>query len=146
VSQAQRLLDDTRPSHGGGCAAAGGLSYEHPLAQAQRARLAEPDPTANVEGHDTVAKVMILSAVVFGRQLRRERVTCRGITGIAVCEAASLGKRLCHRTSIGADVERSAGCGLGATAAALCRRTNVHRIATPQLPNKHFLTSAVFSI
>lgn len=59
---------------------AGGTSYEQALARAQRAGLAEPDPAADVEGHDAVAKVMALSALVFGRQLRREQVTCQGIT------------------------------------------------------------------
>jgi len=59
---------------------ADGRSYEDALAEAQRAGLAERDPAADVEGHDTVAKVMILSGLVFGRQLRREQVTCRGIT------------------------------------------------------------------
>jgi homoserine dehydrogenase len=62
---------------------AGGVSYEAALAEAQRAGLAERDPAADVEGHDAVAKVMILSALVFGRQLGREQVTCRGITDVA---------------------------------------------------------------
>jgi homoserine dehydrogenase len=48
-----------------------GATYENALAEAQRAGLAERDPGADVEGHDAVAKVMILSALVFGRQLRR---------------------------------------------------------------------------
>jgi homoserine dehydrogenase len=71
--------------------------YEEALARAQNAGLAEPDPAADVEGHDTVAKVMILSALVFGRQLRREQVTCQGITDIArpeIDQAASSGARL----------------------------------------------------
>jgi homoserine dehydrogenase len=74
-------------------------SYEDALAAAQRAGLAEPDPAADVEGHDTVAKVMILSALAFGRQLRREQVTCQGITGITgqqARQAASAGGRLRH--------------------------------------------------
>jgi homoserine dehydrogenase len=78
---------------------ADGTSYEQALAQAQRAGLAEPDPAADVEGHDTVAKVMILSALVFGRQLRREQVTCQGITDITgqqARQAASAGGRLRH--------------------------------------------------
>jgi homoserine dehydrogenase len=62
---------------------AGGESYDTALAEAQRAGLAERDPGADVEGHDAVAKVMILSALVFGRQLRREQVACRGITDLA---------------------------------------------------------------
>ena len=59
-----------------------GESYEEALAEATRAGLAERDPAADVEGHDAVAKVMILSALVFGRQLGREQVTCRGITDV----------------------------------------------------------------
>jgi homoserine dehydrogenase len=76
-----------------------GKPYEDALAEAQRAGLAERDPAADVEGYDAVAKLMILSALVFGRQLRREQVTCRGITGIARSEidrAASSGARLKH--------------------------------------------------
>jgi homoserine dehydrogenase len=78
---------------------AAGLSYETALAEAQRAGLAERDPSADVEGHDAVAKVMILSALVFGRQLRREQVSCRGVTGLERAEidrAASSGARLRH--------------------------------------------------
>jgi homoserine dehydrogenase len=76
-----------------------GRTYEDALAEAQSAGLAERDPAADVEGHDAVAKVMILSALVFGRQLRREQVACRGITGIARSEieqAASGGGRIKH--------------------------------------------------
>ena len=76
-----------------------GTPYEDALAEAQSAGLAERDPAADVEGHDAVAKVMILSALVFGRQLRRDQVDCRGITDVArseVDEAASSGARLKH--------------------------------------------------
>jgi len=78
---------------------ADGKSYEDALADAQAEGLAERDPAADVEGHDTVAKVMILSALVFGRQLRREQVACRGITDIArsqIDEAVARGARLKH--------------------------------------------------
>jgi homoserine dehydrogenase len=81
-----------------------GLSYAEALAEAQRVGLAEPDPGADVEGHDTVAKVMILSALVFGRQLRREQVTCSGITSITgeqARQAASDGARLRHVATLG---------------------------------------------
>src|SRR5262249_50676097 len=78
---------------------ADGVPYEDALAEAQRAGLAERNPAADVRGHDTVAKVMILSALVFGRQLRREQVACRGITGITgkqARQAPSPGGRLRH--------------------------------------------------
>jgi homoserine dehydrogenase len=78
---------------------ADGTSYEQALAAAQQAGLAEPDPAADVEGWDTVAKVMILSALVFGRQLTLEQVVCRGITGVTgeqAREAAAAGQRIRH--------------------------------------------------
>ena len=74
-----------------------GTSYENALAAAQRTGLAERDPAADVEGHDTVAKLMILSALVFGRQLRRDQVACQGITGVTgqqARDAAAAGGRL----------------------------------------------------
>jgi homoserine dehydrogenase len=78
---------------------ADGQSYEDALAQAQSSGLAERDPVADVEGYDTTAKVMILSGLVFGRQLSRGQVACRGITGITsqeIGEAASARGRLKH--------------------------------------------------
>jgi homoserine dehydrogenase len=80
-----------------------GISYEDALAEAQGAGLAERDPAADVDGHDAVAKVMILSALVFGRQLGREQVACRGITDIArsqIDHAASSGARLKHLATL----------------------------------------------
>jgi homoserine dehydrogenase len=76
-----------------------GRSYEEALAEAQAAGLAERDPAADVEGHDSVAKVMILSALVFRRQLRLDQVARRGIDAITQeepDEAAATGKRLKH--------------------------------------------------
>jgi homoserine dehydrogenase len=76
-----------------------GRSYDDALAEAQVAGLAERDPAADVEGDDTVAKVMILSALVFGRQLQREQIACTGIVDIARSEferAAATGARIKH--------------------------------------------------
>ena len=81
-----------------------GEAYEDALGEAQRVGLAERDAAADLEGHDAVAKVMILSALVFGRQLRREQVACRGITGISrseIDQAASSGARLKHVATLG---------------------------------------------
>jgi len=89
-----------------------GRSYEEALAEAQAAGLAERDPAADVEGGDTVAKVMILSALVFGRQLRREQVACRGITDIARAElerAAARGGRLKHVATLDFSAPDGAG-------------------------------------
>jgi homoserine dehydrogenase len=65
---------------------AGGRSYEAAVAEAQRVGLAERDPRADVDGHDSVAKVMILSALVFGRQLRLDEVDRRGISALSDAE------------------------------------------------------------
>jgi homoserine dehydrogenase len=78
---------------------AAGQQYRDALAAAQRAGLAERDPAADVDGPDSVAKLMILSALVFGRQLRRDDVACRGITDIAqaqIDQARTGGARLRH--------------------------------------------------
>ncbi len=73
-----------------------GASYEEALTRAQAAGLAERDPAADVEGHDAVAKTMILAGLAFGRQLAPEQVVRRGITDISreVLEAASAGDRV----------------------------------------------------
>lgn len=75
---------------------AAGRSYEEALAAAQEAGFAERDPAADVEGHDTVAKTMILAALVFGIQLRPEQVARRGITDVEgqVRKAAANGRRV----------------------------------------------------
>jgi homoserine dehydrogenase len=83
---------------------ADGATYEDALAEAQAAGLAERDPAADVEGGDAVAKVMILAALVFGRQLGPEEVACRGITDIAPAElerAAAAGARIKHVATLG---------------------------------------------
>jgi homoserine dehydrogenase len=73
-----------------------GSSYEDALTRAQEAGLAERDPAADVEGHDAMAKTMILAGLVFGRQLRPEQVVRRGIADIAseVSEAMLTGARV----------------------------------------------------
>src|SRR5215207_9165174 len=52
-----------------------GTSYEDALVEAQMAGLAERNPAADVEGHDAVAKVMILSALVFADSFDVNRST-----------------------------------------------------------------------
>ena len=70
-----------------------GVAYEDALAEAQRAGLAEPDPSADVDGWDSVAKVMVLSAVVFGTQLELGDVSVRGISALDRSEIeAALGR------------------------------------------------------
>ena len=52
-------------------------------------------PAADVQGHDTVAKMMILSALVFGRQLSREQVPP------AAASPLSLAKKSARRCWLG---------------------------------------------
>ena len=59
-----------------------GKRYEEALADARRRGLAERDASADVEGHDSAAKVMILAALVLGRQLGAAEVSRRGIASI----------------------------------------------------------------
>ena len=61
---------------------AAGDDYENALAQAKSAGLAEPDPSADVDGFDSVAKLMVLSALVFGRQLSVSDVSVKGISAL----------------------------------------------------------------
>jgi homoserine dehydrogenase len=91
---------------------AAGTSYEDALAAAQEAGLAERDPAADVEGHDTVAKTMTLAALVFSIQLRPEQVARRGITDVEdqVREAAATGRRV----RLVATLERTGPAGLAA--------------------------------
>ena len=80
-----------------------GKSYADALAEAQTAGLAERDPSADVDGHDSVAKLMILSSLVFGRQLQRDQVACRGLSELDDSEiraAAAPGARLRHLATL----------------------------------------------
>ncbi len=61
---------------------AAGASYEDALAAAQTDGLAEPDPSADVDGRDEAAKAMILAALVFGHQLEPGEVRVRGISSL----------------------------------------------------------------
>lgn len=60
-----------------------GVPYAEALAEAQAAGLAERDPSADVDGLDAVAKVMVLSALLFGEQLAVSDVARRGLADFA---------------------------------------------------------------
>ena len=59
-----------------------GDDYESALAEAGRLGYAEPDPSADVDGHDAVAKSIILAMLAFGALIPRDRVVSQGIRGI----------------------------------------------------------------
>jgi homoserine dehydrogenase len=81
-----------------------GRSYAEALAEAEEAGLAERGVDADVEGHDAVAKAMILAGLVFGNQLQTAQVTRRGITAVTpaeIEEAARDGARIRHVATLG---------------------------------------------
>ncbi len=71
-----------------------GSSFEAALAEAQRLGLAEPDPTADVEGYDAASKAAIIASIAFGALVGPEDVYREGITGVTsddIESAAALG-------------------------------------------------------
>lgn len=63
-------------------AMAAGRNYTDVLKEAQAQGYAEADPTADVEGYDAVAKVLILAFLAFGHTLKPDQVVRQGITTI----------------------------------------------------------------
>lgn len=63
-------------------AMAEGRDYAEVLKEAQAQGYAEADPTADVEGYDAVAKVLILAFFAFGHSLKLDQVARQGITSI----------------------------------------------------------------
>jgi len=61
-----------------------GRAYDEVLREAQELGYAEAAPTADVEGHDALAKVTILANVLMGASLRPSEIPCEGITEITV--------------------------------------------------------------
>ena len=73
-----------------------GRPYDEALATAQELGYAEADPTADVEGFDVLAKVVILANVVLRAEIGVTEVSREGITGLdaeAVAAAPGLGQR-----------------------------------------------------
>jgi homoserine dehydrogenase len=71
-----------------------GSSFEDALAEAQRLGYAEPDPTADIEGHDAAAKAAIIATIAFGARIAADDVYCEGITSVTaddIDSAATLG-------------------------------------------------------
>ncbi len=73
-------------------AMASGRDYSEVLAEAQAQGYAEADPTADVEGYDALAKILILASLVFGRSLKPDEVYRQGITAITSEQVGKAGK------------------------------------------------------
>ncbi|MBU7030324.1 MAG: homoserine dehydrogenase, partial [Theionarchaea archaeon] len=74
-----------------------GRSYEEVLKEAQQKGYAETDPTADVEGYDPLAKIVILANAVMGGDVNINDVYREGITGITLEDvetAKKEGKRI----------------------------------------------------
>jgi homoserine dehydrogenase len=59
-----------------------GSDYADVLREAQALGFAEADPTADVEGFDAAAKVLILASLAFGTGLTGEEISREGISGV----------------------------------------------------------------
>lgn len=59
-------------------------SYAEVLLDAQKLGLAEPNPTADVEGHDAAYKLSILATLAFHRHVPVEQVYTEGITAVSL--------------------------------------------------------------
>jgi homoserine dehydrogenase len=59
-----------------------GMEYGEALTLAQKLGYAEADPTADVEGYDALAKIVILANVLLGASLKTQDVARQGITSI----------------------------------------------------------------
>ena len=73
-----------------------GKSYSEALAEAQRLRYAEVDPSADVEGWDAVGKIVILANVLMGAGIKPSMVARRGITRVSMAEIEEARKDGCR--------------------------------------------------
>ena len=69
-----------------------GTNYARALAQAQAAGYAEADPEADVDGHDALAKVIILANTMMGGDFTPADVPCEGIAGLRADDVEQAGR------------------------------------------------------
>jgi homoserine dehydrogenase len=63
-----------------------GATYDEALAEAQRLGFAEADPTEDVSGQDSAAKMAILATVAFGSRVTPDDVACEGLERIELAD------------------------------------------------------------
>ncbi len=89
------------------------MNYKDALALAQKLGYAEADPTADVEGYDALAKIVILSNVLLGGNIQPADVKRKGITALSkedILAARSEGfryKLIAQAKKVGKDIEAS---------------------------------------
>ena len=86
-----------------------GVDYRKALRRAQELGYTEPDPTADVEGWDAVAKAMILANVFMGTQLRVADVERQGISALTL-EDVKAGALVGAKIKLVVRVEKEGGC------------------------------------
>lgn len=64
------------------------LDYASALAEAQERGFAEADPTADVDGHDSAAKIAILGSIAFNTRITIDQVATDGIRSILPSDIA----------------------------------------------------------
>lgn len=89
-----------------------GTAFRDALAEAQAAGYAEPDPTADIEGHDPARKIAILASLAFHTHVKSGQIPAEGITRIAPADLA-YGKERGWTLKLLAMAERQ-GEGIGA--------------------------------
>lgn len=57
-----------------------GINYDDVIHEAQALGYAEPDPTADIEGHDVRSKICLLAKLAFGVTVPPFQVPCKGIS------------------------------------------------------------------
>ncbi len=88
-----------------------GRSYADVLAEAQKLGYAEADPTADVDGWDAAGKTIIVSAALFGKQLKLDQMDVQGISHLTAADidaARASGERwklIAHVTPEGGSVK-----------------------------------------
>ncbi|HEV2425229.1 MAG TPA: homoserine dehydrogenase [Terriglobia bacterium] len=85
-----------------------GCTFAEALAEAQQRGYAEPDPTADVEGHDARYKIAILAMLCFGAAVPVARIPAQGIRAIDRVDFA-YAHRLNHTIRLIAAAQRVAG-------------------------------------
>jgi homoserine dehydrogenase len=63
-----------------------GKDFEEALREAQAKGYAESDPTADVDGYDTMYKISILAAITFGKSVRLDQVSREGIRRVSAAD------------------------------------------------------------
>jgi len=66
-----------------------GLGFDEVVREAQRLGYAEADPSLDVDGHDAAHKLVVLSALAFGKRIEPERVPTSGLRSLEPVDHAS---------------------------------------------------------